>query len=42
MSFVFAYILNFPTVIMIFILGFSNLVTFFGAIKMGILKNKMK
>jgi hypothetical protein len=27
---------------MIFFLGFSTLVTFFGAIKMGIFKNKIK
>ena len=27
---------------MIFLLGFSTLVTFFGAIKMGVFKNKMK
>ena len=27
---------------MIFLLGFSTFVTFFGAIKMGIFKNKMK
>jgi hypothetical protein len=27
---------------MIFFLGFSTLVTFFGAVKMGIFKNEMK
>jgi len=34
--------LSSTVVIMIFLLGFSTLVTFFGAIKMGIFKNKMK
>ena len=44
MSFAFAYFffLNFTLVIMMFLLGFSTLVTSFGAIKMGIFKNKMK
>jgi hypothetical protein len=33
---------NFTVVIMIFLLGFTPLVTFFGAIKMFIFKNKIK